>query len=135
MKTKFRLGILAVLMITFLFSCKKESGGGGPSHPTEIVIDLPTNGQIVLNGTNLKIEGTVTDNNVLANVSVQVRNKATGAVLFSSNTTTPSVTFVRYEFNWSVSGITNPTVATVKVTGKDVGGGEAFKEVDVNLEP
>jgi hypothetical protein len=26
-------------------------------------------------------------------------------------------------------------VATVKVTGRDIGGSEAFKEVDVNLEP
>ncbi len=135
MKTKFRFGVLAILMVTFLFSCKKDPDEGGTSHPTEIVIDIPTNGQIVLNGTNLRVEGSVTDNNVIANVSVQVRNKATGAVLFSSNTTTPSVTFYRYVFNWAVSGVSTTTVATVKVTGKDVGGGESFKEVDVTLEP
>jgi hypothetical protein len=135
MKTGIRIPLLCLFVLSLAMSCKKDSDNGGQNLPTEVVVQLPTAGQIVLNGTNLKVEGTVTDNNVIANVSVQIRNKATGAVLYSSSVSTASVTFYRYVFNWTVSGITASTVATVKVTGKDVGGGEAFKEVDVNLEP
>lgn len=134
MKTGIR-PVFFLFLLPFAFSCKKDSNGGAPDQPTQVVIDLPTSGQLVLNGTNLRIEGTVSDNNVLANVNVQVRNKATGAVLFSSSATTANVTFYRYVFNWAVNGVTVSTIATVKVTGKDVGGGEGFKEVDVTLEP
>ena len=135
MKTNIRLYVLLLLIFPFAVSCEKDDNNGGQNLPTEVVVQMPTSGQIVLNGSNLKIEGTVTDNNVIANVSVQVRNKATGAVLYSSSATTPNVTFFRYVFNWTVSGVTASTLATVKVTGRDVGGGEAFKEVDVTLEP
>ena len=123
-------------MLPLVISCKKDSnGGGGGSSATQVVIDLPSAGQIVLNGSTLRVEGTVTDNDIIGNVSVQIRNKGTGAVLYSAQVSTASVSFYRYIFNWTVSGVTNPVVATVKVTGRDVNGGDGFKEVDVNLEP
>ena len=133
MKTNIRY-VLLLAIFPLAISCKKDNNGG-QDLPTEVVIQMPTAGQIVLNGTNLRVEGTVTDNNVIGNVSVQIRNKTTGAVLYASSVPTASVTFVRYIFNWPVNGVTAQTIATVKVTGRDVGGGEAFKEVDITLEP
>jgi hypothetical protein len=134
MKTNIRLYALILALFPLAVSCKKDDNGT-QNLPTEIVIQMPTAGQIVLNGTNLRVEGTVTDNNVIANVTLQIRNKTTGAVLYASTVPTANVTFVRYIYNWTVSGITTQTVATVKVTGRDVGGNEGFKEVDVTLEP
>jgi len=136
MRTRFQLLLISFAILPLIISCSKDSdNNGGPNTPTEIVIDLPTAGQIVFNGANLRIEGTVTDNNIISNVSVQVRNKTTGAVLYSAQSPTPNVSFYRYTYNWSVTGVTSSFIATVKVTGRDVNSNEGFKEVDITLEP
>ncbi len=137
MKKRLQFIAVAIALLPLAFSCKKDSDGGGwgGSQPTEVVITLPTGGQLVLNGSNLRVEGTVTDNNILSSVALQVRHKGTGAVLHSTQVNTGNVTFYRYTFNWTVTGVTTSFVATIKVTGKDINGGEAFKEVDINMEP
>lgn len=133
MKITYALVFFSVIALA---SCKKDSNNNpGGNSDTVVVIDRPTAGQIIFNGANLAVEGTVTDNDVLANVSVQVRNKSTGAVLYSTQTTTASVSFYRYTYNWTVTGISTSLIATVKVTGRDVNGREGFREVDITLEP
>ena len=131
------MSLLAVAGLV-LASCSKDGdngGGGGNNNPTEVVVTVPTNNQIAVNGTNLLVDGTVTDLDILANVSIQIRNKNSGAVLYSAQTTTPTASFFRYTYNWTVTGVTSAFTATVKITARDLYGGEGFKEVDVYLEP
>jgi hypothetical protein len=119
-------------------ACSKDGDNGntgGNNNPTEVVVTVPTNNQVVVNGTNLVVDGTVTDLDILANVSVQIRNKTSGAVLYSAQTTTATVSFYRYTFNWTVAGVSSAFTGTVKVTARDIYGGEGIKEVDINLEP
>ncbi|MBL7731766.1 MAG: DUF4625 domain-containing protein [Chitinophagaceae bacterium] len=128
--------ILALSVAAFT-SCKKDDdngGGGGTESPSVITITVPTTGQIILNGTAFKVEGTIADNNSLASARVEIRNKTTSAVYYNQTTTTPNTTFFRFDWTWTVSGITATTPATVKVTARDANGVEISKEMDVVLE-
>jgi len=129
--------IAAVMVFSTFTSCNKDDdngGGGGSEVASVITFTFPTTGAIVLNGTPLKVEGTISDNNSLASARVEIRNKTTGAVYFSQSTTTPTTTFYRFDWTWNVSGITTTTPATVKVTARDMNGVEVIKEVDFTLE-
>jgi hypothetical protein len=65
---------------------------------------------------------------------VEIRNKTTGAILFQQSSTTGNVGFYRFLWNWTVTGVTGPTTATVKVIAKDKLNNEVFKEMDVQLD-
>ena len=130
--------IISIFTLFLAVSCKKDDNGGGntgPESPTDVTIDAPTPNAIILNGTTLRIEGTAIDNNILTTVKVEIKNKTSGAVLFTNSVTTPNVTLYRFLWNWPVNGISSSFTATVKVTGRDIRGNEGFKEVDIKLEP
>lgn len=118
-------------------SCSKSSGGNTTppdSSPSDIVIDLPTAGTIVLNGTNLTITGTITDNNNLSQAKVEIRNKTTNALYNSQISSTGTVSFYRYTWNWTVTGITGPTPGIVRVIAVDRYGYIVYKDVDITLD-
>jgi hypothetical protein len=135
-----RITAILLLSLTLLgSSCGKDEnngGGGGSSNPanSNITITFPTAGSITLNGTPLRVEGTVDDSNTLASVKVEVRNKATSAVYYTQTTSTGNVTFYRFLWNWTVSGISATTPAIVKITAKDITNAEISKEVEIILE-
>lgn len=129
--------IAIALVISTFTSCNKDNnngGGGTTESPSVITYTFPTAGTIVLNGTPLTVEGTIADNNSLASCRVEIRNKTSGAVYYSQTTTTPTTTFYRFTWSWTVTGITVSTPATVKVTARDMNGVEISKEVDVILD-
>jgi hypothetical protein len=130
--------VIAGMFLATAGSCKKDNNnGGGSSNNSSTTVDItsPPAGVLVTNGSALTIEGTITDGDILASATLQIRNKATGAILYTANVTTPTSTLYRFLWTWNVTGVTSTFVATIKVTGKDLGGFEGSKEVDVTLEP
>lgn len=75
----------------------------------------------------------MTDNHVLATAKVEIRNKTTGTILFQQTSATGNVSLYRFLWNWTVSGITSPITATVKVIAIDTRSNQVSKEVDVTL--
>ena len=123
--------------LIFMTGCKKDSGNSPTptDTPSVIVITSPNAGTIVLNGSVLKVEGEITDNNNLSTANVVIKNKASGAILFQQQSTTGTVSFYRFLWNWTVSGITVSTNAVIRVTAKDKLGNEVYKEIEVTLIP
>jgi len=134
--TRLPLLSLFFMAVCMSISCKKNSSSTTPpaDTPSDIQITSPTAGTIGINGTNLRIEGTITDNNVLTSARVEIRNKNSGAVLFQQSSSTGNVTFYRFLWNWTITGITSTIQATIKVTAKDKYLYEVFKEVDIVLD-
>jgi hypothetical protein len=64
-----------------------------------------------------------------------VKNKATGAVLFTQTTPTGNVPMYSFDWSLSVSGIVATFTATVKITSTDQYDYQTTKEVDIILEP
>ena len=131
-----RLSLLSLFFMAVCtsISCKKSSNTTPPADaPSDIQITSPFPGTIVLNGTTLSVEGTITDDNVLSSAKVEIRNKNTGAVLFQQSSLTGNVQFYRFLWSWMVTGIVSPIPATIKVTAKDKYSYEVFKEVDIML--
>jgi hypothetical protein len=122
----------------FISACNK--GDDDDSTPTTdtsisaIVIDFPTAGTLYINGANMTITGTIVDNNNLSQARVEIRNKTTGALLNQQSVSTGNVSFYRYTFNWTVSGMTGPTQGAVKIVAKDKNNFEVSKEVDILLD-
>lgn len=128
--------ILLLFIVTITIHCKKDSGSTTPVVDTasEITITQPSAIGIYLNGTPLRIEGEMSDVNVLATARVEVKNKATGAILFQQSNPTTNVTFYRFMWSWTISGISSPTQATVKVTAIDKLSTQVSKEIDITLD-
>jgi hypothetical protein len=132
--------LVVVLAASVLFTVACNKGGDDNSTPTTdtspsaIVIDFPTAGTLYINGANITITGTIVDNNVLSQARVEIRNKTTGALLNQQAVSTSNVTFYRYTFNWTVTGITAPTQGAVKIIAKDKNNFEVSKEVDILLD-
>ena len=124
------LSALALIVFT---GCEKDNNSE-PEVATTILITSPSPAAIYINGGTLKVEGEMSDNNVLTNAKVEIRNKATGAILYQQSTSTGNVGFYRFLWNWTVTGVTAPVTATVKVIAKDKLNNEVFKEMDVQLD-
>lgn len=134
MKT-IAIPLLSLLIAITTINCKKDDGGttNTTDTPGTITITIPTVGNIFINGTPLRVEGEMTDMNVLATARVEIKNKTTGAVLFQQSNPTSNVSFFRFMFSWTVSGISAQTPATIKVTAIDKLSNQVSKEVDVIL--
>ena len=128
-----RIIFLLLITITGLHCKKNNNGSTTPDTAGTITISLPTTGSIYDNGFGLQVSGEMTDNNVLATAKVEIRNKTTGAILFQQTTATGNVSLYRFLWNWTVSGITSPITATVKVIAIDTRSNQVSKEVDVTL--
>jgi len=135
MKVFQPLFFLLITSVTAIH-CNKDDGGTNnvTDTPSSITITNPMAGTIVLNGSTLRVEGEMTDLNLLATAKVEVKNKTTGAVLFQQSNPTSNVSFYRFTWNWIVTGISATTPATVKITAVDKLSNQVTKEVDVTLE-
>lgn len=138
MKLKSLTWILAAGFMT-IAGCSKDSGsggGGGTAADTPGVINLttPAAGIIATNGTVLRIEGDLTDVDGLSQGRVELKNKTTNAVLFQQISSTGGVSFYRFSWSWTVSGITTLTPATLKISCVDRNNKIVILERDIQLD-
>ncbi len=128
--------LIPLLIILSCNSCKKNSSAppSGPDVASIITITVPASGVIYPNGSTLRVDGTATDDNGLSTVRIEIKNKATGVLLYQQQSAAGSTTFYRFVWNWVVNGITSPTVATVRVIAKDLKLNEISKLVEVTLD-
>jgi hypothetical protein len=125
-----------LLFIAFAgLNCKKSSTTTTtPADiPGSINLTEPVANTTYQNGDILKVQGDMTDNNVLSSAKVEIRNKATNAILFQQTTLTGNQTFFRFLWNWTVTGVTVDFIATVKVTAVDKLSNQVITEVDVRM--
>lgn len=120
--------------IVFITSCKKDDDTVPADTAAVIDITAPAAGTIYTNGSTVSVDGTAIDNNVLSSTRLEIRNKNTNAVLYQTSTSTGNVTFYRFHWTWTVTGITTLTPATVRVISKDKYNYETSKDVDFNLD-
>ena len=131
MRKRFLLPALGLL---FCFSCNKdEENTPPPDMASVITFAAPTAGTIFLNGTQLQVTGTVTDDQALSAVKVEIRNASNGNILYQQNNPTGNVTFYGFTWNWNITGITTQTNAVVKVIATDRYNYQVSKEVAVVL--
>ena len=125
---------LKLLVLSILFvSCNKDNNNTpAPDVPGTITVTSPS--AIYTNGNTLKVEGEMTDNNGLSTARVEIRNKTTTALLYQQSSTTGSVSFYRFLWNWTITGITTTTIATVKIVARDKQSNEISREIDVTLD-
>ena len=127
---------LKLLVLSILFvSCNKDNNNTpAPDVPGTITVTSPSAIAIYTNGNTLKVEGEMTDNNGLSTARVEIRNKTTTALLYQQSSTTGSVSFYRFLWNWTITGITTTTIATVKIVARNKQSNEISREIDVTLD-
>lgn len=130
---KYKLILVTFFSILMFTNCKKNNSPE-PDVPGEITITYPTPLVIFINGSVLKVEGEMTDNNVLSLARVEIRNKTTNAILFQQSNTTGNVGYFFFQWNWTVTGITSTTQAIIKVFAKDKLSNEVSKEIEITLD-
>jgi hypothetical protein len=126
--------LLTVSILAGITGCDKDDNPTEPEVPSVITIRSPVSSIIYTNGSTMAIEGDIADNNVLSSAKVEIRNKTSGAVLFQQSSPTGNVGFYFFLWNWTITGITGPTVVTVKIIAVDKLGNQVFKEVDAQLD-
>ena len=125
--------LVPAMALVLCIGCSKDEETTPPDSPSVITFTAPTAGTIFLNGTQLQVAGTVTDNQALSAVKVEIRNTSTGNILYQQNNPTGNVGFYGFTWNWTISGITTQTNATVKVIATDRYNYQVSKEVAVVL--
>lgn len=123
----------ALLLLLLCCGCNKDEENTPPDMASVITFTTPTAGTIFLNGTQLQVTGTVTDDQALSAVKVEIRNASNGTILFQQNNPTGNVIFYGFTWNWNITGITAQTNAIVKVIATDRYNYQVSKEVPVVL--
>ncbi len=106
-----------------------------PPADTAAVIQFtsPSAGAIFLNGTTMQVKGNIIDNDGISAVKLEVRNTASNSIMYQQNVSTSGVTYFDFNFNWTVSGISSATNATVRVICTDRYSYQVSKDVNVVL--
>lgn len=130
-----QLLILSLLSLTIISSCKKDEDGPPSDTAATITITAPAASSRYANSSTLLIRGSINDLDILKNAKVEVKNKTTGAVLFSQTTLTGNLPMYSFDWSWPVAGITALFTATVKITSTDQYDYQTTKEVDIIMEP
>jgi hypothetical protein len=126
--------LLPSLVLLLGFGCNKEEENTPPPDIASVItFTAPTAGTIFLNGTQLQVAGTVSDDQALSAVKVEIRNASNGSILFQQNNPTGNVIFYGFTWNWNITGITTQTNAIVKVIATDRYNYQVSKEVAVVL--
>ena len=136
---KMKISLFCAAFVTVLFislSCNKKSSTTPPdSNPSDIQIDLPnTSGVIYTNGFPLVVSGIIIDDDILTTAKVEIRNKTTGVILYQQTASAINIALYRFQWSWTVTGITVITPATVKITATDRYGYKVSKEIDIMLD-
>ena len=138
-KMKIFLSCAAFVTILFIsLSCnKKNSGSTTPraDMPSDIQIDLPNNtGVIYTTGFPLVVTGIIIDDDILTTANVEIKNKTTGVILYQQTASAINIALYRFQWSWTVTGITVTTPATVKITATDKYGYKVSKEIEITLD-
>jgi hypothetical protein len=72
---------LLILMVVFLFSCKKENCIDGDSQMPVIKMTTPTNTQSFTAGQPIPISASITDNQKIREIHLEIINTTTGAFI------------------------------------------------------
>ncbi len=132
-----RFFILFIFVSFISLNCKKSSSNSNPppaDSPSDIQIDFPHTGVTYTNVFPLVVSGIIIDNNTVATAKVEIKNKTTGAVLFQQTSSAGNIALYRFSWNWTVTGITVTTPATVKITSTDFYNYQVSKELDITLD-
>jgi hypothetical protein len=132
---KYFLTITVLLTSTLLTSCKKNNDNNPPADTAAVItINTPAANTHFPNASPLQIRGSVNDADLLKSVKVEVKNKTTGAVYYTSTAPISSITQYNFDWTYTVSGFTTLVTATIKITSTDQYDYTSTKEIDVFLE-
>jgi hypothetical protein len=130
-----QLLFVSLLSLTIISGCKKDEDSPPSDTAATITITAPAANSRYANTSTLLVRGSMNDLDILKNAKVEVKNKATGAVLFSQTTLTGNLPMYSFDWSWPVTGIAATFTATVKITSTDQYDYQTTKEVDIILEP
>lgn len=131
-RASFLYSITAIAM--FAAGCSKDDDNTTPADsPAVITTTVPAANTTYINGSILQVRGNVTDNNGLSTARVEIKNNATNAILYQQNQSTGNVTYYDLNWDWTVTGITSATNATVKITVTDRYNNQVTKDIPVIL--
>ena len=135
MKKVLLFASLGLLSLSPVFvSCSKDDDNTTPADsPAVITTTVPAANTTYINGSILQVRGNVTDNNGLSTARVEIKNNATNAILYQQNQSTGNVTYYDLNWDWTVTGITSATNATVKITVTDRYNNQVTKDIPVIL--
>lgn len=134
---KYRASFLLVITAIAIFTagCSKDDDGNNTpaDSPAVITTTVPAANTTYINGSILQVRGNVTDNNGLSTARVEIKNNATNAILYQQNQSTGNVIYYDLNWDWTVTGITSTTNATVKITVTDRYNNQVTKDIPVIL--
>ena len=117
-------GIIVLLAIAVFAACKKSSGD---SEKPTINVTSPQANQQFNAGQVISIKATITDNSELHEVSLEITNKATGAILIHNHYHVDLMTYNLNETYTAGAGI----IYKMKVEATDHSGNESEVEFEV----
>lgn len=116
-------------------SCNKKNDSSPPADTSAVItINSPIANAHYVNATILQIRGNVNDADILKSAKMEIKNKSTGAVLNTQTSLTGSIAVYSFNWSWTITGITTPITATVKITSTDQFNYVTNKEIDIILE-
>jgi hypothetical protein len=126
---------VAFFALVVFFNCKKSNSTSVPADsPSVIQIDHPTTSAVYINSFPILVDGTITDPDNLTTVKVEIKNKTTNATLYQQTANTGTVSFYRFNWSYTLTGITTTTPGSVKITTTDKLGYEVSKEINITLD-
>ncbi|MFN8289827.1 MAG: Ig-like domain-containing protein [Chitinophagaceae bacterium] len=123
-----RIAALASLVWLLLTGCSKSNTGEKDTVLPVITITTPVSGQTFTNGQSIRMTGTVTDNNYIAELHIHVYNNNTGALLMDVHLYPAAASAV---FDQSLSAAAG-TRYKIQVLAKDKAVNEARASVEVS---
>ncbi len=131
--------ILNIVFFPFLLltgSCSNKDNNSTPGDTAAVItITAPAANSRYTNASTLQIRGSINDQDVLKNAKVELKNKTSGAVLFSQTSITGNLSLYNFNWSWPVTGITVAFIGTVKITSTDQYNYTTSKEVDIFIDP
>jgi len=130
-----QLLFVSLLSLTIINGCKKDDDDPPSDTAAIITINAPTANSHYVNNSNLLVRGSINDPDILKSAKVEVKNKVTGAVLFTQTSFTGNIPMYSFDWSLAVSGIVATFTATVKITSTDQYDYQTTKEIDIILDP
>jgi hypothetical protein len=130
-----QLLFVSLLSLTIISGCKKDDDDPPSDTAAIITINAPAANSHYVNNSNLLVRGSINDPDILKSAKVEVKNKVTGAVLFTQTAFTGNVPVYSFDWSLAVSGIVATFTATVKITSTDQYDHQTTKEIDIILDP
>jgi hypothetical protein len=123
---KFRYLLLPFIVV--FAACKKDAATAKDTELPVITITAPVAGQVFTAGQPIIINGSITDNNYIAEVHIHVSNTGTGALLMDVHVYPAAATA---SFNQSIMAVAGVNYK-IQVIAKDKAVNEARSTVEVS---